>query len=142
MKKTNKILQTLFYSTLAVSLIMVVLFEFDILESGIIAAYGETEFATATTMELITICSIPVVLRTFKFGFIKRSVRLGGETALRLWSVIRLSILCVLMTVNTLLYYVFMNVAFGYMSIITFLCMFLIFPSAERLKKEMEDCKE
>ena len=142
MKKTNKILQTVLYVSLAVSLVMVILFECNILECGLLAANLKYEFVAATIMELITICAIPVVLRTFKFGFIKKSVRNGGEDSLRMWSLLRLSIMCVLMVVNTLLYYIFMYVAFGYMAIILFLCTFLIFPNMERLKKEMEECSK
>ena len=142
MEKTNKLLQIIFYSSVALSLLMVILFECNIIDSGFYAAYGKDEFMAATTMELITICTIPVMLRTFKFGFIKRSVRLGGEAAMHQWSVIRMFILCLLMVINTLLYYMFMNVAFGYMGIILFLCIFMIFPTKERFKKEMEDCKE
>lgn len=121
---------------------MVILFECNILEAGFLAAYGKNEFIVATTMELITICAIPVVLRTFKFGFIKRSVCKDNENNLRFWSILRLLILCILMVANTLLYYIFMNVAFGYMGIITFLCIFLIFPTMERLKKETEECSK
>ena len=142
MKKTNKILQTLFYVSLAVSLVMVVLFESDTIIPGFRAAYGKDEFIVATVMELITICSIPVMLRTFKFGFVRRSVAAGGEDSLRRWSIMRMLVMCVLMVVNTLLYYVFMNVAFGYMGIIIFLCIFLIFPSMDRLKREMEECSK
>lgn len=142
MKKTNKILQTVFYVSLAVSLIMVVLFESDTILPGILAAYGRDEFIVATTMELITICAIPVVLRIFKFGFVKRRVQADGEKAMRSWSLMRMLVLCVLMVVNTLLYYVFMNVAFGYMAIITFLCVFFIFPSTDRLKREKEECEK
>lgn len=142
MKKTNKILQTVLYVSLAISLVMVILFECDILECGLLAANLKDEFIAATVMELVTICAIPVVLRTFKFGFIKKRVRNGGIGSLQFWSLLRMLIFCILMVVNTLLYYLFMYVAFGYMAIILFLCIFLIFPTMERLKKEMEECSK
>ena len=142
MKKTNKILQTVLYVSIAISLLMVILFECGVLECGLYAADMKNEFIAATVMELITICAIPVVLRTFRFGFIKRLVRKGGSGSLQFWSLLRLLILCVLMVVNTLLYYMFMYVAFGYMAIILFLCIFLIYPTMERLKREMEECNK
>lgn len=113
MKKTNKILQTVFYTSLTISLIMVILFECNIIDSGLYAAYGKNEFIVATTMELITIFAIPLMLGTFKFGFVKRSVCRGGDKSLHSWSLMRMMVLCILMVINTLLYYVFMNVAFG-----------------------------
>ena len=133
-------LQTILCISVAISLIMVVIFENDIIIPGFCAAFGRDEFITATIMELITICSIPVALRTFKFGFVKKQVVANGEKSLHFWSMLRMCVLCVLMVINTLLYYVFMNVAFGYMGIITFLIIFLIFPTMERLKREMEEC--
>ena len=142
MKKTNKHLQTVLGISVAVSLIMVVLFESETILPGFRAAYGRDEFITATIMELITICAIPVLLRTFKFGFVKRSVKASGDEALGRWSMVRMSVMCALMVINTLLYYVFMNVAFGYMAIIILLCIFFIFPSVDRLKREKEECEK
>ncbi len=40
------------------------------------------------------------------------------------------------MLVNAVLYYVFMNVAFGYMAIILFLSTLFIFPTQERCEQE------
>jgi hypothetical protein len=49
----------------------------------------------------------------------------------------RLLMLCVPMVLNTVLYYMFMNVAFGYMGIILFLCLFFIVPTRERCMSEI-----
>ena len=45
--------------------------------------------------------------------------------------------LTVPMVVNTLLYYLFMNVAFGYLAIILALCIFFVFPSMSRCEAEV-----
>jgi len=47
--------------------------------------------------------------------------------------------LLVPMLVNAVLYYLFMNVAFGYMAIILFLACFFVFPSQERSEQEYND---
>ena len=51
----------------------------------------------------------------------------------------RLLMLCVPMIVNTVLYYVFMNVAFGYMGIILFLCLFFVMPTMDRCLSEIKE---
>ena len=52
------------------------------------------------------------------------------------YSLVRLEMLLMPMLVNAVLYYVFMNVAFGYMAIILFLSTLFIFPTQERCEQE------
>ena len=47
-----------------------------------------------------------------------------------------MSLLADPMLINTLLYYVFMNVAFGYMAIIGLLSMVFVYPSKSRCEQE------
>jgi hypothetical protein len=58
--------------------------------------------------------------------------------ALLSWGVLRLGLLSVPMILNTLFYYLFMNVAFGYMAIILFLCLFFVVPTMDRCQSEVE----
>ena len=73
-------------------------------------------------MEVITICFIPVSLRLLKFDF--KSLQQIYETCslgtMRLY-------LALPMLVSTILYYQFMNVAFGYLAIIVLLCMAFVY---------------
>ena len=51
-----------------------------------------------------------------------------------------MAMLCVPMTANTLLYYLFgLNVAFGYMGMICLLCLVFIYPSTARCTAETND---
>ena len=49
---------------------------------------------------------------------------------------LRLSLLLIPMQVNTLLYYLYMNPAFGYMAIILLLCLPFVYPSMNRCLDE------
>ena len=139
MRRTYKVLNTIFIASLCISLAMVLLFETDILPNGIFhTATSEAEFMWATIMELLTICIIPVALRLFRFRSIAK--RLVSPKGLFGWGALRLLMICLPMVVNTLLYYLYMNVAFGYMGIILFLCLFFIVPTKARCESEVMKC--
>lgn len=128
---------TIFLTSIAVGLIIVVLFENDLLPCGIMISDDKSvEFVVATIMELLTICVIPVALKLFRFKRISKL--LTSAEALSKWGTIRLLMLCVPMIVNTVFYYMFMNVAFGYMGIIIFLCLFFVVPTKERCRSEIK----
>ena len=136
MRRTYKVLNAIFIASLCISAAMVLLFETDILPDGIYhTATGASEFVWATVMELLTICIIPVALRLFRFRHIAE--RLVSAEALLNWGALRLLMLCVPMVLNTLLYYMYMNVAFGYMGIILFLCMAFVVPTKGRCEAEI-----
>lgn len=127
---------TIFLTSIAVGLVIVVLFENDLLPCGIMISDDKSvEFVVATIMELLTICVIPVALKLFRFKRISKL--LTSAEALSKWGTIRLLLLCVPMIVNTVFYYMFMNVAFGYMGIIIFLCLFFVVPTKERCRSEI-----
>lgn len=101
---------TIFLTSIAVGLVIVVLFENDLLPCGIMISDDKSvEFVVATIMELLTICVIPVALKLFRFKRISKL--LTSAEALSKWGTIRLLMLCVPMIVNTVFYYMFMNVA-------------------------------
>ncbi len=128
---------TIFLTSIAVGLVIVVLFENDLLPCGIMISDDKSvEFVVATIMELLTICVIPVALKLFRFKRISKL--LTSAEALSKWGTIRLLMLCVPMIVNTVFYYMFMNVAFGYMGIIIFLCLFFVVPTKERCRSEIK----
>lgn len=139
MKKVRLILMLEFWIPLAVSLLLVILFESDILPVGWESAYGSKEFFIAVAMELISICAIPLALRLFKFKRVHRELTDdpdNREKNLLKWGSCRLGLLCLPLFLNTLFYYMFMNVAFGYMGIILALCLFFVYPSLRRCNDE------
>jgi len=63
MEKTQKRLMTFFVTSVVIALLMVILFETDLLPSGTMATNKNAEFLLATIMELLTLCAIPLALR-------------------------------------------------------------------------------
>lgn len=126
-----------FVAFIGVSLLIVVLFESGLLPEGLLAGRGGSdEFVAATVMELLTLCAIPVALRLFRFR--KVAEGLTSAEALLHWGMARMLMLCVPMVVNTLLYYIYMNVAFGYMGIILLLCLAFVCPTKSRCESEVK----
>ena len=143
MKRIQKILLLNYLFSLGLALLWVVLNENDVFELvGTLHIDANSDFMLTSVMEIITICSIPIALRLFKFGTIRETVRKDNSllhSTFLAFSLVRLDMLLVPMLVNAVLYYLFMNVAFGYMAIILFLACFFVFPSQERCEKEYND---
>lgn len=137
MKSTQRVLMIAFAVPIILSLLMVALFETDVLPCGLLAGQGEgqAEFLIAVTMELVTIMAIPVALKMFRLKFI--ATRLTTPRALMRWGLLRLLLLGVPMVVNALSYYLFMGAAFGYLGIILLLCMVFVTPTKARCYSEV-----
>ena len=143
MKRIQKILLFDYILFLGMALLWVVLNENDVF--GIVGKLhrdASSDFIFTSTMEIVTICSIPLVLRLFKFGSIREAIRKDNSqfhSTYIAFSLVRINVLLVEMLVNAVLYYFFMNVAFGYMAIILFLASFFVFPTQERCEQEYND---
>lgn len=126
----------LFCGAVCLVVLMVFFFEGGVLPSGgLVSDDKSLEFVLVSFMELTTLCLIPLALRMFKMKRVNN--RLTTPEALAKWGTVRLLMLCVPMVVNCLLYYLFYNVALGYMSIILFLCLFFVVPTTERCRAEI-----
>ena len=140
MKKVKNTLTVLLWTVLALALIVVVLFETDVLMFGYYAGSGEqAEFLLTTMMELLTLAVIPLALKLFKFPRVHADLVSRKAEALRKWGLLRLLMLMVPLLVNTLLYYAYANVAFGYMAIILVIVLPFVYPSMERCQSETEE---
>ncbi|MBO4314877.1 MAG: hypothetical protein J5867_02780 [Prevotella sp.] len=139
MKKVQKILMFFFCASIVLCLLMVLLFETNVFPTGLWAEKSNMEYMVLGIMELITLASIPLALRLFKFKKIHTKLVNNKEKALHKWGITRMRMLCFPMEINTLLYYLFMHVAFGYLAIILFLCLFFIMPTMDRCLSEVEE---
>ena len=140
MKNVKNTLTVLLWTVLALALIVVVLFETDVLMFGYYAGSGEqAEFLLTTMMELLTLAVIPLALKLFKFPRVHADLVSRKAEALRKWGLLRLLTLLVPLLVNTLLYYAYANVAFGYMAIILVIVLPFVYPSMERCQSETEE---
>ena len=136
MEKTQKVLMAFFLGLLAVALLMVVLYETDILEAGVLADSKQTEFIATTTMEITTLAGVFLALRLFKFRAIHQNLMSQKAPALLKWGLLRLVLLEGQMLCNTYLYYIYMAPTFGYMAIIQLLCLPFVWPNMERCMAE------
>ena len=138
MEKVRKILLIEFWLPIIICLVLIVLVENEVLLPG---AYGDDkimDYYLAIIMELITICLIPLSLRLFKFKKIKAVLQEKSFEGLKRLASLRMCMLVVPMMLNTILYYLFMNVAFGYMGIIGLLCLVFVYPSKSRCNSEVQ----
>ena len=138
MAKTQKKLMALFAAAIVVALLLVVVYETNILLPGDKTGAATEKFVVAVVMELSTILLIPLALYLFRIPFVRRQLTSDRPAAkLMGWGSVRIAMLGVPMVVNTFCYYHFgLEVSFGYMAIILFLCMFMIYPSMGRCVAE------
>ena len=138
METIQKKLQLIFWIPIALSAIIIVLGELDIIPNGILANDKQVEFVIMSMMEILTIIAIPVALKLFKFKAIAN--KLASDTLLHLerWGIVRLCLLNVPMVINLVCYYLFVGAGFGYLAIILFLSLFFVYPSLSRCYNETD----
>lgn len=137
MKNVRNILLTLILSVVAMTLLLVIVFETGLACDGLLAGVdNRSEFAVVMFMELLTIGVIPLSLRLFRFPRVGQQLKQHHGESLKKWGVVRLLLLSVPMLANTLLYYIYLNASFGYLAIILALCLPFVWPTGERCEKE------
>lgn len=139
MKKVIRTLKYLFSLILLVTLLLVVVFESELLLPGFILVESKVDFVIKYIMELMTIMIIPLSLRLFKFKSVERKLATKKQHALLRWGVLRIIMLGIPMIINTILYYGFLAVEFGYLSIILLISMIFIYPSKDKCYYETRD---
>ena len=132
----QRILQITFYSIVVTAILLVLLFESNVFPTGLYADNKPADFLFTTILEVLTICCIPLALRLIKDKTMKKYDVPRRMQIYRRKVMLRLLLLGCPLLVNTFLYYLFMNVAFGYMAIILFLCLLFIIPTKERQQRE------
>ena len=136
MKETSRKLMIPYIGSIVLAAVMVVLYETQTILEGALAGDVQGEFLAVTVMELLSICSIPVALRLFKFRKVRDIIERKKAEGLYLMALVRMALICLPMLVNTLLYYLYMAPAFGYMAIVGFISMAFITPTVTRCESE------
>ena len=136
MKKVSKQLTAFYTAQVALALVIILLFELNVLPEGIKADDKQSEFMLVATMELVSLGAAFLGLRLFKFKAIHNDLVTRQERAMWKWGMARLIILEAPMVIDTLLYYIYMNPTFGYLAIILLLCLPFVFPSLNRCLSE------
>jgi uncharacterized membrane protein len=117
----------------------VVLYEGELLETGMLTVDMSMEFVLTTLMELLSLAAIFVGLRMFKKKRIHDDLTTRKAPALRFWGLVRLCVIGLPLSLNVLFYYLFMNTTFGYMAIIMALCLPFVYPTLNRCLTETEE---
>lgn len=125
-----------FYVPLALAALCVLLFETDIIIPGWGANNTVLQFQLLACVELMVVAFIPLALYLFRIKKVSNDLRLHPVEALRKWGLVRLALLAVPLVVCTFLYYVTMNVAYGYLAIILLICLVFVYPSKVRCEQE------
>lgn len=142
LKETQKWLMMLFVSIVVIGVVLVILFEAALWQSGDLAGETQTEFILMTVMELVTLCCAFLALRLFKFRKVKNDLVSRKAPALKNWATIRLFLLGTPLLIDTLLYYIYMKATFGYLALILVLCLPFVYPSMDRCLTETEEESE
>ena len=141
MKKTRKILLTTLWGALLVALLVILVYETSIIDQGALAGNAKAEFVTAVILELSALMLIPLVFWLFKWKKVREDMERRKEGALLTWGLLRLLMLCIPMMASILAYYLFVNPTFYYLALILAICLFFVYPSADRCAREMETAK-
>ncbi|MBR4480294.1 MAG: hypothetical protein IKO86_00165 [Prevotella sp.] len=139
MKKVSKQLMAFYIAQVALALVIIILFETDVLPTGIKADDKQSDFVLAAIMEIVSLGAAFLGLRLFKFKRIHDDLVNRQETAMWKWGMARLIILGAPMVIDTLLYYIYMNTTFGYLGIMLLLCLPFVFPSLSRCLAETSE---
>ncbi len=137
MKSLAKRLKTLFYIGIALELLLIALYESNVLLEGAWCGNAEAEFIVMTLMQLVTVCAIPLALRLLKFSVVRQYVTSHGEQGLQKMSVLRMLLLFVPMLLNSVFYYEFVKAGFGYLAIILAISLVFIVPTQSRCASEL-----
>ena len=136
MDNVVKTLKVYFFAPIILALILVVLYESEIILPGSLKIGTQAWFIILTVMELLTIAVIPSALYLFKNKKVKEALKAEPVAAMKKYGVMRLLMLGLPLVANTDLYYMSMNVAFGYMAIILLLVLPFVYPSKARCEEE------
>ena len=138
MKETKNQLMSVFVSGTVLPLMIVCIYETEVVVPGLLATDKQSEFLLTFLMELMTLGCAFLALRLFKFEKIHQELISDKAVALRKWGAIRLVLLLFPLWADTLLYYLYMNTTFRYLGIILVLCLPFVYPSESRCEAETE----
>lgn len=132
---------TLYCCFLAVAASFYIAGEFLHVDMSVFAgATRQQSFISSTVMILLTMAFLPLSLRLFKFKRIDADLKERRAPALLRWGSIRIAVLGTLLVVNTFLYYAFaFESAYGYLAVVTLLCLPFVLPTRERCESEVEE---
>ena len=142
MDKVVKTLKVYFYAPIVIALLLVVLYETEVILPGSIRMDANLNFLVLSLMEILTLAVIPAALYLFKMKRVHDQLIANPVPSMRRYGILRLLMLGVPLVANTDLYYMSMNTAYGYMAIILLIVMPFVYPSKTRCEEETSILEE
>ncbi|MDL2212677.1 hypothetical protein LJC72_05985 [Bacteroides sp. OttesenSCG-928-D19] len=142
-EKINRAIRNLkiqYFALWLLPLLLIVLFETNILSEGVYADNPELQYLWETIGILVVIACVPLSLKLFSFVLKKQIDDLSFLKALssyELWSGIRLLILGFAVLLNVLIYYFTLNNIGGFCALIGLTASLFCYPSEKRLREEL-----
>lgn len=138
--KAIQVLRIQFYVVWILPILLVLLYETDILPVGLYADAPQTQFILENIGILLTIISVPLALKLFSTVLKKRINNVSFTVALmqyELWSGIRLGILGLVALYNIIIYYFTLNNIGGLCALIGLTASLFCYPNEKRLRQEL-----
>ena len=123
------------------TLVIIVLYETEILQQGSLAGNAQAEYISQLTGVLLTIILIPMSLRLFNISLTRYIKQLTFQKALssyRRWSEIRIFLLLVVAIVNISLYYSLFDISNLLCGAMSLLASLFCIPGRQRLITELD----
>lgn len=128
-------LLALFWSLAALTGIVCLVYETEWVTYAPVGEDPRLTFVAQLATQLTTIVCLPVALSMFRWKPMARRLRSRPGALCGLGS-LRIALIDVPMLANTLFYEQTQLASFGYLAIISMLCLFFIYPSLERCRAE------
>jgi hypothetical protein len=138
-KAVTRIMQTQYGFYIGIAILLVVLYQSDIILEGAYAANFGMQYILETIGILTTIALVPLSLKLFsvKLAKIKES---GAEESLQLyqqWSTVRLMIIALVTYLNILIYYMTLNSIGGLCALIGLTASVFCLPGEKKIREEL-----
>ena len=138
-KAVTRIMQAQYGFYIGIAILLVVLYQSDIILEGAYAANFGMQYILETIGILTTIALVPLSLKLFsvKLAKIKES---GAEESLQLyqqWSTVRLMIIALVTYLNILIYYMTLNSIGGLCALIGLTASVFCLPGEKKIREEL-----
>lgn len=139
MKQTIITLKGIFWGIVGSACLFFAITEFILMDpvGGLLTSEPQLEFICQSVMVLVTLVSIYLSLRLFKFNGIQQQLSNDSLEAYTKWSIIRMTLLEAPLLLNILGYWLFVNGSFAWLATILLLAFPFVYPTEQRYMNEV-----
>lgn len=125
----------IYWAMTAIPVIFAICMDANLIETGLLAGMddgGVCEFYCQMLAVIVTLLSIPVALKLFKFKNVATALREQPEAKFQCYAILRMAMLELPLLINLVCYYLFANPSFFHLGILTIISFVFIYPSMNR----------